>query len=662
MKKYLVVLLAAAMLCFSVSAFAQNKAYELPEEVVTGEEVFEDKTLLTPGSVTVIKPQEMQGEQKSLQELLKRVPGMHIIETKGRGGHTYASVRGSSASQVSVFVDGVLMNLGTEGEVDLSTIPVQNVERIEVYRGYIPARFAGASIGGVINIITKKAEKREGHLSVGAASYGKRDGSFSYSAPLGDGHFFVGGNYDTTDGNFDFYDDANTEFTPSDDLKRERAFNGYTNKDILMKWSNKDWQLRFSYKDAFKDQPYPVNDTAFYELKSAPTLDKEQGVFSIGRRFRSGKVDWGIKADYLKQESIFDNPKSNINVTHFHNNFKTDRFGIALDASMPVGDNQLLEFLGNYSNERLHITGDRYDFQPLSGISDHGEDAYNLQLQDTITLNKAGTFWLTPVARYNSQDGEGKGSWGVGLTHKFADNWSAKATYGTYNRAPKMYEKYGDGGLIVPNPELLWEDGTQWDVGLEYKGEVNKVQLFTELTYFGRRSNNLIELVPKGPMISVYENVNKTEVEGLELEARAIWDKWELFVSGTLLRALCVEDKIGSEIKNGDHLPYKPEREAFVRLSRLFMKDRLSLFVEEHYFGKNYNLDPKGNVVIDDTTATNIGFHYKVNDQLKISGGVNDIFDQSYDLRARARENGPDKILAYPMQGLTYYLTLSWYF
>ena len=101
---------------------------------------------------TSIKPQEMKGEQKNLPELLKQVPGLHIIELKGRGAYTTASVRGSTASQVAVYVDGVLMNLGSEAAVDLSTIPVENVERIEVYRGYIPARFGGASMGGVINI------------------------------------------------------------------------------------------------------------------------------------------------------------------------------------------------------------------------------------------------------------------------------------------------------------------------------------------------------------------------------------------------------------------------------------------------------------------------------------------------------------------------------
>ena len=100
----------------------------------------------------------MKGEQKNLPELLKQVPGLHIIELKGRGAYTTASVRGSTASQVAVYVDGVLMNLGSEAAVDLSTIPVENVERIEVYRGYIPARFGGASMGGVINIITKNPD------------------------------------------------------------------------------------------------------------------------------------------------------------------------------------------------------------------------------------------------------------------------------------------------------------------------------------------------------------------------------------------------------------------------------------------------------------------------------------------------------------------------
>ncbi|WP_233572762.1 TonB-dependent receptor, partial [Fretibacterium sp. OH1220_COT-178] len=107
-----------------------REAVELPEERVVSVAENEDTLLLSPGSVTVVRPQEMRGEQKNLPELLKQVPGLHVVETKGRGAYTVASIRGSSAAQVAVYVDGVLMNLGSEAAVDLSTIPVENVERI----------------------------------------------------------------------------------------------------------------------------------------------------------------------------------------------------------------------------------------------------------------------------------------------------------------------------------------------------------------------------------------------------------------------------------------------------------------------------------------------------------------------------------------------------
>ena len=93
---------------------------------------------LSPGTVTVIRPEEFQGEQKTLPDFLKMVPGVHVREVNGKGQYTTVTVRGSTAAQVGVFVDGVLTNLGGDAAVDISTIPVSNVERIEVYRATFP--------------------------------------------------------------------------------------------------------------------------------------------------------------------------------------------------------------------------------------------------------------------------------------------------------------------------------------------------------------------------------------------------------------------------------------------------------------------------------------------------------------------------------------------
>ena len=125
--------------------------YDLPEATVEAKRPdWEEK--LSPGTVTVIRPDDYKGEQKELADFLKMVPGVHVREVNGKGQYTTVTVRGSTAAQVGVFVDGVLTNLGGDAAVDISTIPVKNVERIEVYRGYIPSRFGGTYMGGVINI------------------------------------------------------------------------------------------------------------------------------------------------------------------------------------------------------------------------------------------------------------------------------------------------------------------------------------------------------------------------------------------------------------------------------------------------------------------------------------------------------------------------------
>lgn len=159
---------------------------------------------LSPGSVTVIRPDDYKGEQKTLPDLLKKVPGVHVRDVNGKGQYTTVTVRGSTAAQVGVFIDGVLSNLGGDAAADLSTIPISNVERVEVYRGYIPARFGGTYMGGVINIVTKKPEKANVNVELGKSSYGGKKGAVEVTAPIGDGSLMFGTSYESSDGDFKY--------------------------------------------------------------------------------------------------------------------------------------------------------------------------------------------------------------------------------------------------------------------------------------------------------------------------------------------------------------------------------------------------------------------------------------------------------------------------
>ena len=162
------------------------------------------ETKLSPGSVTVVRPDDYKGEQKSLPDLLREVPGVHVREVNGKGQYTTVTVRGSTAAQVGVFIDGVLSNLGGDAAVDISTIPIKNVERVEVYRGYIPSRFPGTFMGGVINIVTKRPDKANVSAELGRASYGGMDASLQITAPVGSGSLMVGINHEASDGDFKY--------------------------------------------------------------------------------------------------------------------------------------------------------------------------------------------------------------------------------------------------------------------------------------------------------------------------------------------------------------------------------------------------------------------------------------------------------------------------
>ena len=77
--------------------------------------------------------------------------------TGGIGSTALVSLRGSAWNQVNVYLDGVLLNSSLGGAVDISTIPLGDVDHIDVYRGVTPTLFGSSNIGGVIAVTHARA-------------------------------------------------------------------------------------------------------------------------------------------------------------------------------------------------------------------------------------------------------------------------------------------------------------------------------------------------------------------------------------------------------------------------------------------------------------------------------------------------------------------------
>lgn len=820
-----------------------GQAQEYALEAITVEAKRPDwESKLSPGTVTIIRPDDYKGEQKTLPELLKDVPGVHVRYVSGKGQYTTVTVRGSTAAQVGVFVDGVLSNLGGDAAVDISTIPINNVERIEVYRGYIPARFGGTYMGGVINIVTKKPDKANISAQIGKSSWGGNTVGLEITQPLGKGSLMIGINRDESDGDFRYKnpgsdaayakwmpglqaelpvvfestrssfvknfnivvstpEQASAEFNTnydgilatakdnwwrlyrkyipgetkqnfidrlysgdeqsydddvkhkldaaivnyrtevegrlksmsqlSEDSTRWRQNNDYKNTDAIIKWQDDHWLVKGSWKKIDRGMPKRLFLTG---EPSDPTLSlidlpgwterKRQELTTkdilVGRRDTSGNLEWGWQVNYLDQDKRYRNPdytKHHANPAVFDewSAFDSRRLGGGIDGTYKTGDNHMLEFLANWSKEKLDIDGSRmgsFDMDDelpnaLRYRTYYEQTLFNLQLQDTITLNKAADLWLTPSLRYNYSEVMGRAAgpardsidknhiwvkqedsqvndkvtWQIALKKQVDDHLTLRSTYGTYYRLLNLYEIAGDGAGIMPRPNTdgkgvltggsmfpVPEEGTQWDLAAIWDGKLlgaasSKVQL----TYFGRDSKNMLQLYRFGFDFWSYTNARKGRANGVELQGDFHWDKWDMNLAGTYMHTKQYGNFNRPDSDTGDtylsipHL-YAPDWEGSMRLT--YRPDnRLAIFGELKYIDKMYCWNQLPEYVQSSLTTIGLGAKYKIDKDLQITAGVNDLFDKGPEttFTSVSHDGGAQNMLIeYPLQGRTYYVTLQY--
>ncbi|MFP5378563.1 MAG: TonB-dependent receptor plug domain-containing protein, partial [Vicinamibacteria bacterium] len=124
----------------------------------------------TADSVTVIAGADLARRQiHTLGGALRDVPGFAVAQNGGPGTVTSIFPRGGESDFTLVLVDGVRAN-AFGGGLDLSQVPLANVDRIEVVRGPQSALYGADAIGGVVHVITRQggAPTVDAHLEAGS--------------------------------------------------------------------------------------------------------------------------------------------------------------------------------------------------------------------------------------------------------------------------------------------------------------------------------------------------------------------------------------------------------------------------------------------------------------------------------------------------------------
>jgi outer membrane receptor for ferrienterochelin and colicins len=467
-------------------------------------------TVTTPGYETRIKDVEATIEiihadqiektsRRSLSQVIQKATSFFINDT---GSNSDPSLRGFSSGQALILVDG-MRRTGKYGSTRLNSIPLENIEQIEIVRGPMSALYGSDAMAGVINIVTRKAASEKSflaNLSTGMADNGDREtGIARFSGDLG----IIGG----------IQHRLSAELKSRGDY-RETDSQPYT--DL-----NDSDRHALSYNGVLD-----ISETQRLLFSAAYTKEDSEGI--------SSSAPLGFPTTFEKEESY-----------HFAGNFRQDTsFGLfdisaggsTTDADVDrtggveQTDYDLYELNGfmtydRHENHKLIIgTGARHEkisITPLLTQSPE-RDVLHALIQDSWQISPL--FSLMGGLRYDHFSDFGN-TWNprISLTVTPAD-FKFRIGYGEAFKAPTFIEQYGyferAAGprlhKIYGNRNLQPEESRTFELGAAYYADKFDV----ELVYHYSNVENLIEstvINTAGMLVeSSYRNVGEADISGLE--------------------------------------------------------------------------------------------------------------------------------------------------
>ena len=367
------------------------------ETVIVSAALVDQPLSRTPDSVTVISGRELESRQLfTLGAALRSVPGLTVQQSGGPGTLTSVFTRGGESDFTLVLIDGVRAN-AFGGGLDLSQVPLEDVERVEVVRGPQSALYGSDAIGGVVHVITRSGGRPSAQAQIEGGSREMRRASGATTGEVNGVRWQLGANYFEDAG---FTGTGANGKTVSNDDAQERQASG------SLGWrhatSGADIQGSFQYVDTERGSPGPFGSDPAQrftgpDLVSRGTTKRAGGGlrwvqpwFGAGSRVRQ-RVEFDA-ADYdLTFKSAFGTSDGN---THrAHTRVQTD-----VAASAAFGFSGGFEFLDERGGSTFITAGTAGAIPVERGVLGlFGEGRWNAGDRATVTAGVRGER-ITPDA------------------------------------------------------------------------------------------------------------------------------------------------------------------------------------------------------------------------------------------------------------------------
>lgn len=537
----------------------RKRTKQLKEITVTG--VTQTKKInQSPLSVQAIDLSKLYGKGGDVGEVLNRALGVKLRSDGNIGAPVQINLGGLQGKAIRLFKDGIPIELFGHG-FSLGTIPVNMLERIEIYKGVMPLHLASDALGGGVNLVSREERKKFAEVSYEFGSFNTHRATANILWQNKSGKFYNGLNssYNYSDNNYKvsapFYD-AQTSVTTYKNTKRfhdatkavyAEGFIGIRNR----KWADdlrvtlitsrfykeiqhdaemnkvygepyskeKNYTGLINYKKAFIDNRLKVNVLGAYSYFDTRFIDTATVRYGwdgeiIGRNLKPGEINLGNN-QHLKY--------------HF--------FSSRLHVSYQLTNNHTIDF------SHLYYQQQRKGSDPLGAISaieridvltvpaKYRKDNMALGLRSTWLDQSMESIVAVKYYHFNT-NGYTTDNFGLGWKSTSSGRqpgflgglrWSknrflAKVSYEYASRLPDEYEIFGDARLVKENMELQPEKSHNINLNGEYSWKEKDKTFNLSAGLFYRKVRDIIFLQLDIPF-SRFINYERAEVKGFEIEA-----------------------------------------------------------------------------------------------------------------------------------------------
>ncbi|MBI4209659.1 MAG: TonB-dependent receptor [Deltaproteobacteria bacterium] len=618
------------------------------------------------GFVTVIEVEEATERVETVPDLLAESVGVQIHRTSAFGGFSTLSIRGSASNQVAIYLDGVLLNPSHIGIVNLTALPLESLDRIEVYRGFSPVYLGSSAIGGVVNLVTR--EPKPGDLSNGLANglanqLGLTYGSFETlevnavrsKANLA-WQYLVGAHHTQSQGDFSFLDDNGTLFTTEDDQEVMRDNNDFGDWGITLKGGYdiaRERKMTILNDTFYRDEGVPGNGFGgSFESTRLRTFRNITHLLWEERGLGDTPLDLKGGAYYLFYNERFLDREGEIAFVPQETDNRIQSIGGNLLFHSPIGEHQegylFLEFrqeafkpFDEFATPQAGPESSRH-----SGVVAAQEDLY--LFRDRLTLSPAIRY--EPLrSDFDSADSKTEDFIipYIGAKFRWIEGLDLRGNIGRYFRVPTFIELFGNSGAILGNDQLRPEEGINRDVGFRWDRPWGPFDSFAfEYAYFENDIEDLIAFIQNSQQTLIAINIGSADLQGHELSL--LWGLWNLFkFSLNYTRQEAVNTS--SSFLSGNRLPGRAQDEFYFHAEAKFRY--VKPFYEFNFIGSNY-LDEGNLVLLKRRFIHNMGitFYPKIR-ELSMTAEVKNVNDEQI-----------ADVLGFPLPGRSYYGTAQYKF